>query len=143
MNFTILSAAIAGAIGFGLAWQLQAHQIVKLELTHANERISLQHAARQATERYMSQVSAAQANAQTRRVAIQRDADLAGTELDSLRTQSAATLRAATENAAACIADATAKTELLALCAGRYSGMAATADSWRSDAMTLVDAWPK
>jgi hypothetical protein len=138
----LIAALISAVAGFAAAWQLQAHQIVKLELTHANERISLQHAARQATERYMSQVSAAQANAQTRRVAIQRDADSATGELDSLRTQSAATLRSATENAAACIADATAKTELLALCAGRYSGMAATADGWRSDAMTLVDAWP-
>jgi hypothetical protein len=143
MNLTLIAGTVAAAIGFGLAWQLQERTILTMQLEQSNERIAIQRTARQNTERYMSQISTAQAATASRVIALRRDADLAGTELDGLREQTAASLRAATESAAACLADATAKTELLALCAGRYSGMAATADSWRSDAMTLVDAWPK
>jgi hypothetical protein len=55
VNLTILtsaiSAAIAGAAGFWLAWQLQAGNITQLKLEHANERITQGRAARVVADR--------------------------------------------------------------------------------------------
>jgi len=44
MNLTIISGAIAFALGFGAAWQVQGHAILKINLEQANERINLQRA---------------------------------------------------------------------------------------------------
>jgi len=64
MNLTLvaslISAAAAGAAGFGLAWRLQTATINKMELDDANQRISLQRAARQTIERQQNAVVVAQ-----------------------------------------------------------------------------------
>ena len=140
---TLISGVVAGIVGFGLAWQLQAGRIANIHLEAANERISLQRASRAIIERNMSQVSKAQANTASRVIAMRVDSAAADSELDSLRDQSAATLRAATDNAAACLADAVAKSELLNQCAGSYAGLAATADGHVSDIKTMIDSWPR
>jgi hypothetical protein len=147
MNLTILisaiSAAVAGAAGFGLAWNLQAHQITKLNLEHANERISIQRAARATIERTSNAVIKAQNDAAGRVAVIKRNADSLRVSVDGLRDDLDVTARAAATSIDACTVAARTTSELLAVCADRYSELAGKAEGHVSDIRTLVDAWPK
>jgi regulator of protease activity HflC (stomatin/prohibitin superfamily) len=139
----LISAALSGVGGFALAWRLQTATITQMELESANERISLQRTARATLERSIAQAAGAQRGAADRATNIRRAAAAAVAELDGLRVQSAATLRAAASNLDACLIDATAKTELLTQCATRYTDVAAAADGHASDIKTLTEAWPR
>ena len=93
MNLTLIGAAIAAAIGFGAAWTYQGKQLAELELTHANERITMQAAARHAIERNTSAVIAAQNDAATRNIALRADADGARNAGNGLRLAAVAAQR--------------------------------------------------
>jgi len=147
MNLTIItsliSAAIAASVGFGTAWTLQGRTIDNLKIEALNDRIAIQRAARQTLERHMSTVSVAQTKAASRAVTLA--AELAGnrSELERLRSASAASLRAASGNLDACTTSLAAHALISTQCSERYSTLAADADSWASHAVSLQDAWPK
>jgi len=147
MNLTLIasliSAAVAGAAGFGLAWRLQTATINKMELDDANQRISLQRNARQAIERQQTAVGVAQAAAAQRRRDLDATRRAGESALDGLRNSTATALRAAGESIEACTAHATTAGELLNLCAARYTDVAAAADGHASDVQTLTESWPK
>jgi uncharacterized protein YfiM (DUF2279 family) len=147
MNFTLLTTAIAAAAGsvagFGLAWQLQGHQITKQELSHAQERIAIARANRAAAERVTSAIIVAQNNAAGRAVVLRRELDSAKSAAVGLRDEITTSMRAANTSHDACAIAARTSGELLAICADRYTELAGKAEGHVSDIRTLMEAWPK
>jgi hypothetical protein len=143
MNFTIFISLASAAAGFFLAWQLQAHDITKLNLAHTNERIAIHRAARATIERTTGAVLAAQ-NAATVRVSTHRVAASAARDaVERLREELDVVARAANASLDACSVAATTTGGLLHQCAARYSELADKAQGHVSDVRTLVEAWPK
>ena len=140
---TLISGAVAGAVGFGLAWQLQAGNITELELEHANSRIELQRAARTQAERHIEKVRVAQDKAQVRMAAVVADRKHLVDELDGLRNASEASLRTAASSLDACLASANAFSIVSTQCSERYSSLAGDAQGHVIDKQALVDSWPK
>ena len=147
MNLTILSAfisaALAGAGGFGAAWKIQAANITQIELRQANERIAVQRAARAAIESNMQRVAAAQSNAADRLRRANLDNARSASALDSLRTASASALRSAAGDLEACTRSLASHSVVLSQCSGRLVEVGKDADDWASHGITLQDAWPK
>lgn len=143
MNITLISAVISGVIFFWGAWQLQDGNITKLQLEQANERISQQRAARATLERSVAQISSAQAQAATLAQSLAIDRERSHVATSGLRDTASSAVRAASESLAACNANATAQSELLAQCANRYSELAGKADGHVNDIKTLIASWPK
>ena len=147
MNLTLLSAlisaAIAGAGGFGAAWKWQAANINEIRLDQANERISTQRAARATLERHMSSVSLAQAKAADRVVRLAADNSRAASALDRLRDTSSAALRAAAGDLDACTTSLASHSVVLSQCGQELVRVSKDADDWASHAVSLQDAWPK
>ena len=147
MNPTLIIAsvsAIASALaGFGLAWRLQTATINQMELDNANQRISLQRAARATIERQQTAVVTAQNAAAKRRRAlnvVRRDGDAA---LVGLRDATAAAMRAASESLDACNRVVSTHGTILAECSGTLQKVAGDADQCVSDIQTLTEAYPK
>lgn len=147
MNMTLILSAIAaiaaGAVGFGLAWQLQAGNITQLELDHANERITIQRAARQTFERYQAALTEAQADSAKRNVRVRTDADGAGNAGNGLRITSTATVRAAADDPATCNSIISAYDAVVAASEEFIREVARDADQCHSDIKLMADAWPK
>ena len=143
MNLTMIASFIAAAIGFGAAWTYQGKQLAELELTHANERIINQAAARRAIERSTSAVIKAQNGAVVLAGKSRADADSARTELDGLRVATETALRSASASLDACLVAATTATKLLNQCGAEYQALGERADRHTNDIKTLTAAWPK
>jgi len=146
MNLTLIasliSAAAAGLAGFGLAWRLQTATINDMKLEQANERISLQRAARAAIERQQSAVSLAQAAAVQRRRdldAVRRDSD---TAIDGLRNATAAAVRAASASLDACLIGANALSVVSTQCSAELTTLAGHCDGHVSDLKLITESWP-
>ena len=142
MNLTLISAAVAAAMGFGAAWQIQGHFILKTELAAKDERINQQRVARATSERYSAALAQAQNAAQARRTVIAASVDRNGDDLIGLR-HTADTVRssAATDSARDAYADAV--TELFDQCGQALVRVAGEADGHVSDKQTLMVAWPR
>ena len=142
MNLTLISAAVAAAMGFGAAWQIQGHFILKTELAAKDERINQQRVARATSERYSAALAQAQNAAQARRTVIAAAVDSNGVGLIGLR-HTADTVRssAATDSARDAYADAV--TELFDQCGQALVRVAGEADGHVSDKQTLMVAWPR
>ena len=140
---TIISGAISGVIGFGLAWTLQSGNITQMELDNANERIAIQRTARQTLERHMQTVATAEASAAVRVNRNRADAGRAGDSGLGLRIASADTVRAANADTATCLASVAKYDELLNEVVGAGGRMAVEADGWENSALKLHEAWPK
>ena len=147
MNITLLTtaiaAALAGAAGFGLAWQLQAGNISELELNHANERIAVQTSIATALEENTRQIAAAQAASTKRTVRIRADVRAAGDAGNGLRLTTATTLRAAAESTDTCPVATAAIAAVFDQCVGELQTLAERADGHVSDIQTLTESWPK
>lgn len=96
MNLTAIAAAVSAALSFGLAWQPQAHNILKINLEHSDAIIQQQRGARAAIERATTQVIAAQNAAATRNARIAADAGRAADAGNGLRATSTTAVRAST-----------------------------------------------
>ena len=143
MNLTLISATIAAALGFGAAWTYQGKQLAELELTHANERIAIQAAARHAIERSTSAVIAAQNDATARNSVLRADADSARTERERLQSQSAETLRSSAASLDACLVAANSFRVVFDNCSTSYESLAGNAQRHTDDIKTLTAAWPR
>ena len=138
----MVSAIASGLAGFGLAWRLQTATINQMELDNANQRISLQRAARATVERQQSAVVTAQNAAVERRralVIVRRDGDAA---LVGLRNATAAAMRAASESLDACNRVVSTHGDILAECSSALQKVAGDADQCFSDIKLMQDAWP-
>ncbi len=147
MNLTLIaalvSAAFAGAIGWGSATYIYSARITELELTYANERIAIQRSARATFERYSSQITTAQNEAASRAAVLRRDADSARSELERLRDSSSAAVRASADSPATCSASVTAFDVVFAECSSRLVALAADADQCVNENQALIGGWPK
>lgn len=147
MNLTLLTtaiaAAVAGAAGFGLAWQLQAGNISELNLEHANERISIQRTARATIERNMSQNATAQTDSAKRSVRVRVDSDGSRNAGNGLRLTSTATVRASEDFTDACRAIVAAYDSVVAASSDFIQDVARDADQCHSDIQLMQDAWPQ
>lgn len=143
MNLTIITAVISAALGFGAAWQIQGHFLIKKDLEQANERISLQRATRAALERNTTAVIQAQNGAATRVAVIKRESDAVRTVSDSLRGDLDVIQRAAATSIDACNRHANTVSQLLVESATVNRELAQACDGHVSDLKTLMQAWPK
>jgi len=139
----LVSAAVSGAAGFGLAWRLQTATINSIELESANERISQQRTARQNTERLMAQYASAQSNATVRAITLRRDAVSAADVGSGLRLKTADAVRTAASDPALCSDTATALGELLTTVSTERRELAEKADRHVIDIQALIERQPK
>lgn len=143
MNLTFIATIVSAIAGFGLAWNLQAHQITKLELEHAEQRIATARATRAALERNSTAVIQAQNDAAARAVVLRRDADAARRAATGLRDDIDIASRAAATSIDACTVTATTYGRLLLASAEEYRSLAEVCSRHVQDIRTLVSAWPK
>lgn len=143
MNITLIATIVSAAAGFAVAWNLQAHQITKQELNHANERISIQRAARATIERVTSQIATAQAASAVRNVRVRVDSDRSRNAGNGLRDTSAAAVRTITSDPAACNAVIAAYDSVVAASSEFIQDVARSADQCHSDLEMMAEAWPK
>ncbi len=143
MRTTIAVVVLSAAAGFALAWQLQAHQITKLTLEHANERIEIQRAARVVADRASTAVIVAQNNATNRVSVLRRELDSARGTASGLRDDIDVAMRASATSIDACAIAARTSGELLAICADRYIDVAGKAQGHVSDYRAVVEACQK
>ena len=143
MNLTIISAAIAAAIGFGSAWQIKSW----MELENENHRIT---AARESErelyaleQRRRTQVINAANDARVRESKLRADAVAAQSAVGELRDTIADSVQAARGNPYADAKRANALGELLLECSKEYSEVAGIADRLNSERVMLIDAWPR
>ena len=143
-----IAAALAGALAFGGAWQVQAWRfdarISDIKTQHSDAIASSAKSALKLTEIYRENADAAVRKAEARAAQNKRDADSLRTELDGLRGDLADVpdrIRSATREAVDQYA--TAATVVFGECAARYSELAISATGHASDVQTLMDAWPK
>ena len=143
MNLTVIASLISAAAGAALAWQLQAHQIVKLELEQSNERMSIQRAARATLERNMSQNAAAQTDSAKRSVRVRVDSDGSRNAGNGLRLTSAAAVRTSEDFTDACRAIVAAYDSVVTASSDFIQDVARDADQCHSDIQLMQDAWPQ
>lgn len=143
MNLTLIAAVISAAAGFAAAWSLQAHQITKMELDHAQQRIAVARATRATLERNQAQIATAQAASADRGIRNRVAADGARNAGNGLRVATTAAVRAVREDPAACSDAAATFGELFEASAGAYRELAETCDRHVSDIQTLTESWPK
>ena len=139
MNITILATVISAAAGFGLAWQLQAHQITKQDLSHANERIATARASRQTLERVTRQIETAQANATVRGIHLRTELASAVNAGNGLRIQTKNSVLAATSDARLCSDTAATLGELLDSVSTERRELAEKADRHVIDIQALME----
>ena len=142
MNLTLISAAVAAAMGFGAAWQIQGHFILKTELAAKDERINQQRVARATSERYSAALSKAQTDAQARRTVIAAAVDSNGAVLIGLR-HTADSVRSSATTDAARDAYGDAITKLFDQCSETLVRVAVEADGHVSDKAALIESWPR
>ena len=147
MNLTVISsivsAAVAGLIGWSAAWTLQGRTIDELKLESRDAIITQQRATRQAIERASANVREAQESASHRNADLRRDASRANDVAGGLRIASATATRTATESSDACGAIVSAYDVILAEGSGLLREIATTADQCISDNQALADGWPR
>jgi hypothetical protein len=147
VNLTLVaaavSAALAGSVGFGAAWTIQAKNITEMELSHANERIAIQRAARASLERVTGQISQAQASAQRRLAVVERDRSGAAGELERLRDAAAAAVRSAADTPATCDHVAATQRDILVESSSFIQALAADADQCGVERQALIEGWPR
>jgi predicted O-linked N-acetylglucosamine transferase (SPINDLY family) len=139
----LVSAGIAGLAGWTAAWQIQAGKLTEVELSHANERIAIQRAARASLERVTGQISQAQASAQRRLAVVERDRSGAVGELERLRDTATATVRAAADTPATCERIAATQRDILAESSSFIQALAADADQCGVERQALIEGWPR
>ena len=141
------TAIVAGALAFGAGWKVQAWrydaQIADIKaaqaqaLALANEEASRNF--RAITTKYEGALNAAR----TRETVLRRNADLARTESDGLRSQLTDAARRIAAAPPASVAEyATTVSHLFSDCSRRYQELGVQADGHANDVRTLVEAWP-
>lgn len=147
MNLTLIasliSAAFAGAIGYGTAAHIYDARITEMKLEAANERIEIQRSNRITLERLTGQVEKAQNAAKTRNAVIRTDMDISGNSGSGLRLASTEAVRTSTTNNDACNSTVTAYNVILDEGITTIREMAGTLDQCISDNQALTEAWPK
>lgn len=143
MNLTLITSALAAALGFGAAWTWQGRAIDSLKLEAKDAVIVQQRNARAALERSTNQVIAAQNQAAARAVVLRSDAGRAANAGSGLRIASTDVVRAAASDTDACTAALAAHGVILTESISFIRELASDADQWASHAVMLQDGWPR
>lgn len=143
MNLTLLATVVSAAAGFGVAWSLQAQQITKQELGHANERIAIQRVARQTLERVTNQLAAAQATATKRNVRVRADSDRSRNAAGGLRVATETTVRTVASDPATCNSIIAAYSAVVAASSEFIQAVARDADQCHNDLQLMQESWIK
>jgi hypothetical protein len=140
----IIGALVAGAVGFGAAWQWQANcygsQIAELKTEYATQQAKAVEKAHAETIRLQEKTESAAKQHAARASKMAHDIDGAKSVADRLRLELAALLMSENPRTAS---DYETINRLLAECSGRYGDMAAEADKRSSEVILLLESWPK
>ena len=138
MNTLLTTTAVALAVGFGSAWQIQNWRNLDAE----NHRITLAREQEREISRLEQarslQVLTAQNDARERESQLRADASTAKSAADSLRSALHATIEAARADPSVCADTAAATAELLVDSVGAYQELAEICDRHVSDLRTAV-----
>ena len=146
MNTTAIACLASAAIAAAGAWSYQGHrydaQLAEVQLAYSKRDFKALEAQYAETVRYQRKADTAAKNAaaHVRNLAAHRD--ILRWAVDGLRGNLAATSNDATDTGAATADNAAAARVVSAECADALATMAGNADGWRSEAMTLREAWP-
>lgn len=113
-----------------------------LKQEHTNEQISRERSSRQALVDAQAAVTKAQDAAKVAADRIRRDAANAGRADVGLRDTLANAVRSAHGDLQACTGQVDSLSVVFAECTGVARTMAAEADSWAVQAVTIQEAWP-
>ena len=148
MIYTHVASFIAGlALAATATWHIQAWrydaQIADIKAAHTQAaRLASEETARNfraITTKYEGALNAAR----TRETVLRRNADLARTESDGLRSQLTDAARRIAAAPPASVAEyATTVSHLFSDCSRRYQELGVQADGHANDVRTLVEAWP-
>lgn len=139
MNLTVIASVVSVIAGFSLAWQLQAHQILKKELIYAQDRIATARASRQTLERVTRQIETAQANATVRGIHLRTELASAVNAGNGLRIQTKNSVLAAASDARLCSDTAATLGELLDSVSTERRELAEKADRHVIDIQALME----
>lgn len=142
MNPLLISALVSAAVAFGAAWQIQDWRIDSLKLGYANERLAIEQSSRQQLNDAQAKVTAAQDAAKVANDRIRRDAANLDRSSIGLRDTLANAVRTAHTDLQTCTRQVDALSVVFSECTGVARTMAAEADSWAVQAVTIQEAWP-
>lgn len=143
MNITAIIAAVSAALSFGAAWTWQGYRMDSLKLGYANERLAIEQSSRKQLADAAEAVASAQVAAKVATDRLKRDAAGAVVAGNGLRDTLASAVRAAHTDLQTCTRQVDALGELLTASTDLSRRLAAEADEWSVQAVTLQDAWPK
>lgn len=146
--YTIIVALVSAVLSVSAATWVQGNaykaRIATLQQDFAVAAAKSEADARAAELSYNVRYQEALNAARSRETVLRRERDIARTESDGLREQSAAAARRLADAPHATVLDyATTAGELLADCSRGYQELAATADGHANDVRTLIEAWPQ
>lgn len=137
-------AAASAATGTYVFMEAKYEAILaEREATHAIELAAATANALAETIRLQKEKDEALKQAQIRLTAIRRDAAASQSALAGLSEAADTALRSASHSHSTCLADANALTVVLGKCSAELHDMAADADGWHNEALTLREAWPQ
>ena len=147
MNPLLISAAIAGALGFGSAWTWQGYRIDNavnsLKLEAQNEQLSRERVNREALADAQAAVTKAQDAAKVAADLLKRNAASVANAASGLHNALAEAVRSASTDLQTCTGQVTTLSELLTASTDLSGRIAAEADDWTNQAVTLQNAWPR
>ena len=133
----VVSTCAAGWLGYAKGYQTRSHEVTAQILNSEKQA--------RATEKLLfDRLQEAQSNARKRETQLKRDVDSARAIAGGLRDQlTNATSRLPSASCDSSRQYATTVSELLGECAAAYQGVAEQADRHASDAVMLLEAWPR
>jgi hypothetical protein len=143
MNPLLISALIAGALGFGSAWTWQGYRQDAYKLEVSNENLAREQSSRRALADAQTKVTVAQDAAKAATDRVRRDADRVARSAVGVRNALANSVRAATVDLTTCTAQVTTISELFTASTELSRRIGQEADGWANQAVTLQSAWPK
>ena len=147
MNTTAIACLASAAIAAAGAWAYQGHrydaQLAEVQLAYSKRDFKALEAQYAETVRYQRKADEAAKNAAARVRGLAADRDILRGAVERMRNDLTATSNDATDTGATTTDNAAAARVVSAECADALATMAGHADGWRSEAMTLREAWPK
>jgi len=143
MNFTLISAIVAAAIGFGTAWQIQSWRMDANENHRITQQAEAERELYALEQKRSAQVVAAANAARLRERKLRLDAAAAVAAADSLRSALTRNVQAARDDPGSCPDRTATASELLVECSQEYTTLAGRCSRHVSDIETLIGAWPK
>jgi len=147
MNTTAIACLASATIAAAGVWAYQGHrydaQLSDVRREYLQRDFKALEAQYAETVRYQHQADTAAKNAAARVRNLAADRDILRGAVDGLRGDLTASGNAATDTGATTTDNAAAARVVSAECADALATMAGHADGWRSEAMTLREAWPR